>query len=124
MLLPPPLQPAGLTLVVEASYEARTARSIALTFRWGVGRPWPAAHTPLVSSWPPAWPTRAVPPLTPPPAAHAALLLCVSVYLLARREAGFRDVVIGPSLQNLLASPILPRGWWNLELLQGIKQAS
>lgn len=76
--LPPalPLLPrdveAGVTLVVEAGWEARTARSIALTFR----------------------------------------------------EAGFQDVSLSPALQNLLASPILPRGWWNQQLLLAIKQLS
>ncbi|EFN51118.1 hypothetical protein CHLNCDRAFT_141300 [Chlorella variabilis] len=62
----------GLSLVVEAGYEARTARSIALTFR----------------------------------------------------QAGFRDVELSPELQNLLASPLLPRGWWNQQLLLALKQLS
>ncbi|PSC69282.1 Amino acid permease 2 isoform A [Micractinium conductrix] len=63
---------AGVTLVVDAGWEARTARSIALAFR----------------------------------------------------EAGVQDVVLSPGLQNLLASPILPRGWWNQQLLLAIKQLS
>ncbi|KAL4439780.1 hypothetical protein ABPG75_002781 [Micractinium tetrahymenae] len=70
-LLPRELE-AEVTLVVEAGWEARTARSIALTFR----------------------------------------------------EAGFQDVTLSPALQNLLASPILPRGWWNQQLLLAIKQLS
>ncbi|KAL4419383.1 hypothetical protein ABPG77_002910 [Micractinium sp. CCAP 211/92] len=70
-LLPRDLE-AGVTLVVEADWEARTARSIALTFR----------------------------------------------------EAGFQDVTLSPALQNLLASPILPRGWWNQQLLLAIQQLS
>jgi hypothetical protein len=41
---------------------------------------------------------------------------------LACREAGFGDVVLGPGLQNLLASPILPRGWWNQQLLLRIQE--
>jgi hypothetical protein len=41
---------------------------------------------------------------------------------LACREAGFGDVVLGPGLQNLLASPILPRGWWNQQLLLAIQE--
>lgn len=39
-----------------------------------------------------------------------------------RREAGVQDVALSPALQNLLASPILPRGWWNQQLLLAIKQ--
>ncbi|PRW33218.1 putative plastid-lipid-associated chloroplastic isoform X2 [Chlorella sorokiniana] len=63
---------ASLTLIVEAGWEPRTARSIALTFR----------------------------------------------------EAGFQEVRLSPGLQNLLASPILPRGWWNQQLLLALKQLS
>ena len=37
-------------------------------------------------------------------------------------EAGFQEVRLSPGLQNLLASPILPRGWWNQQLLLALKQ--
>ena len=39
-----------------------------------------------------------------------------------RSEAGFQEVRLSPGLQNLLASPILPRGWWNQQLLLALKQ--
>lgn len=31
-------------------------------------------------------------------------------------------MTLSPALQNLLASPILPRGWWNQQLLLAIQQ--
>ncbi len=39
-------------------------------------------------------------------------------------EAGFQEVRLSPGLQNLLASPILPRGWWNQQLLLALKQVN
>lgn len=59
-------------LVVDASYEVRTARSIALTFR----------------------------------------------------EAALEEVRPAEGLQNLLAPALLPRGWWNLQLLMAIEAVS
>jgi hypothetical protein len=56
-------------LVVEAAYEVRTARSIALTFR----------------------------------------------------EVGIEKIRPGPGLQNLLAPALLPRGWWNLQILMAVE---
>lgn len=59
---------------------------------------------------------------------HAALVLDGGAPPLAPgrwaacRQAGFRDVELSPELQNLLASPLLPRGWWNQQLLLALKQ--
>jgi hypothetical protein len=63
---------SSATLVVDAVYECRTARSLALRFQ----------------------------------------------------AAGVDDVKISGSLQNLLAPPLLPRGWWNLAVLQALESAA
>ena len=68
----PPLAGAGVQFVVEARYEPRTARSIALRFQ----------------------------------------------------SARLGEVTLSPQLQNFVASPVLPRGWWNLWALQQLQQAS
>lgn len=34
------------------------------------------------------------------------------------------DVRLSPELQNLVASPLLPRGWWNLQLLMALRDVS
>lgn len=34
-----------------------------------------------------------------------------------------RGATPSPALQNLLASPLLPRGWWNQQALLALKQA-
>ena len=61
-----------VTLTVEAAYEPRTARSIALAFK-------------------------------------------------SARAGG---VALSPALQNLVASPLLPRGWWNLQALMWLRDVS
>jgi hypothetical protein len=66
----PPLEGAGIEFVVEAGYQQRTSRSIALLFE-------------------------------------------------GARAGGVR---LSPQLQNFVASPLLPRGWWQLQALQWLQQ--
>lgn len=68
--LVPVLSGTKATLVVEASYEVRTGRSIALAFQ----------------------------------------------------KAGVGEIMAGDGLQNALASPLLPRGQWNLQALMAITE--
>ena len=68
--LVPVLRGTKATLVVEASYEVRTSRSIALLFQ----------------------------------------------------KAGVGEIMAGDDLQNALASPLLPRGQWNLQALLAITE--
>lgn len=65
----PPLTGTSATFIVEASYEVRTARSLALRFE----------------------------------------------------RAGVGAVAPGDDLQNALAPPLLPRGAWNMQLLQAVQ---
>eukprot|EP00887_Chlorella_sp_A99_P000436 scaffold17.g436.t1 len=108
----PLLAGASAVATVVASYEPRTARSIALTFRRGAGgggrhgslwmRGRGAAHPGATA-------------VEAPPACEAQHCACARP-LPVRREAQLGEVSLGPSLQNLVASPLLPRGMLQMQL--------